>query len=177
LKSSSGPETSSTTWIVSNNGTSGTKGYAAPEPKAAVERARVLIEQAETLGEQLEDPLLLFSVLYGIWAANFVKFNGNVLRDVAAQFLALAEKQGASVPRRIGHRLMGTSLLSVGDFVQARAHFDRAIALYDPIPHRPLVTRFGQDSQVAAFFSAYSSCFRKTPIGIQWYRCATSNPR
>jgi hypothetical protein len=62
LKSSSGPETSSTTWIVSNNGTSGTKGYAAPEPKAAVERARVLIEQAETLGEQLEDPLLLFSV-------------------------------------------------------------------------------------------------------------------
>ena len=37
------------------------KGYAAPETKAAVERARLLIEQAEALGERSEDPLLLFS--------------------------------------------------------------------------------------------------------------------
>ena len=41
------------------------KGYAAPETKAAAERARLLIEQAEALGEPPEDPLLLFSVLYG----------------------------------------------------------------------------------------------------------------
>ena len=30
-------------------------------------------------------------------------------------------------------------------FHQARAHLDRAIALYDPAAHRPLATRFGQD--------------------------------
>ena len=47
------------------------KGYAAPETKAAVERARLLIEQAEALGEPPEDPLLLFSVLFGFWVANF----------------------------------------------------------------------------------------------------------
>ena len=46
------------------------KGYAAPETKAAVERARLLIENAEALGEPPEDPLLLFSVLYGFWGAN-----------------------------------------------------------------------------------------------------------
>ena len=45
------------------------KGYSAPETKAAVERARLLIEQAERLGEPPEDPLLLFSVLYGFWYA------------------------------------------------------------------------------------------------------------
>jgi class 3 adenylate cyclase len=38
------------------------KGYAAPETKAATERAHALIEQAEALGEPPEDPLLLFSV-------------------------------------------------------------------------------------------------------------------
>ena len=54
------------------------KGYAAPETKAAVERARLLIEQAEALGEPPEDPLLLFSVLYGFWVANYVAFNGDV---------------------------------------------------------------------------------------------------
>ena len=53
------------------------KGYAAPETKAAVEQARLLIEQAEALGEPPEDPLLLFSVLYGFWVANYVAFNGD----------------------------------------------------------------------------------------------------
>jgi hypothetical protein len=33
------------------------KGYAAPETKAAAERARLLIKQAEMLGEPPEDPL------------------------------------------------------------------------------------------------------------------------
>ena len=42
-----------------------TKGHAAAETKAVMERARLLIEHAEALGEPPEDPLLLFSVLYG----------------------------------------------------------------------------------------------------------------
>ena len=125
------------------------KGYAAPETKAAAERARLLIEQAEALGEPPEDPLLLFSVLYGFWVANFVAFNGDALRELAAQFLALAEKQRATVPLMIGHRLMGTSLLFTGDIAEGRAHLDQAIALYDPAEHRPLATRFGQDVRVA----------------------------
>ena len=44
------------------------------------------------LGEPPEDPLLLFAVIYGFWVGNYVAFNGNALRDLAAQFLALAEK-------------------------------------------------------------------------------------
>ena len=69
------------------------KGYAAPETKAAVERGRLLIGQAETLGEPPEDPLLLYSVVYGVWVANYIAFNGDVCRDVAARFLTLAEKK------------------------------------------------------------------------------------
>jgi class 3 adenylate cyclase/predicted ATPase len=124
------------------------KGYAAPETKVAAERARQLIEQAEALGEPPEDPLLLLSVLYSFWCASFVAFNGDALRELAGQFLALAEKQTATVPLMIGHRIMG-SLLHTGDFVEGRAHLDRAIALYDPAEHRPLATRFGQDVGVA----------------------------
>ena len=128
------------------------KGLAAPEPKAAAERARLLIEQAEALGEPPDDPLLLFSVLYGFWVASYVAFNGDAVRELAAQFLALAEKQGATVPLIIGHRLMGASLLSSGDIAEARAHLDQAIALYDPDEHRPLATRFGVDVGVSIFF-------------------------
>jgi tetratricopeptide (TPR) repeat protein len=109
----------------------------------------VLIEQAEALGEPPEDQLLLFSVLYGFWVANFVAFNGPLIRDLAAQFLALAEKQGATVPLMVGHRLMGTSLLYTGDVAKGRIHYDQALALYDPAAHRPLAARFGQDVGVA----------------------------
>ena len=126
------------------------KGYAAPETKAAVERARLLIEQAEALGEPPEDPLLLFSVLNGFWLANYAAGNGDVMRELADQFLALAEKQGATFPRLLGYRMVGTSLLYTGDLTQARAHLDRAIALYDPVVHRPLATRFGQDVRMVS---------------------------
>jgi predicted ATPase len=101
------------------------------------------------LGEPPEDPLLLFSVLWGFWAASYIAFNGDVARDLAAQFLALAEKQRATVLLMTGHRLMGISLLSSGDIAEGRVHLNRGIALYDPAAHRPLATRFGQDGAVA----------------------------
>jgi class 3 adenylate cyclase/predicted ATPase len=124
------------------------KGYAAPETMAAAERARLLIEQAEALGEPPEDPLLLFSVLHSFWVANAVSFNGDTLRELAAQFLALAEKHGGTVPLMFGRRVMGTSLVYTGDLAEGRAHYDQSIALYDPATHLPLATRFGQDIRV-----------------------------
>jgi hypothetical protein len=84
-------------------------------------------------------------VLYNFWVQNYAAFNGDVVCDLAAQFLVLAKKQGAIVPLMVGHRLMGTSLVHAGDIAEGRAHFDRAIGLYDPAVHRPLATRFGQD--------------------------------
>ena len=134
-----------------------------PETKAAAERARLLIEQADALGEAPEDPLLLFSVLYGFWVANLAASNGDVVGELAAQFLALAEKQGGTVLLMIGHRLMGTSLLWTGDIAESRAHQDQAIALYDPKEQRPLATRFGQDALVAAL------CLRALALWVLGY--------
>jgi histidine ammonia-lyase len=65
-----------------------------------VERAQLLIEQAEALGEPPEDPLVLFWVLFAAGTPSFVAFNGDAMREVVAQLLALAEKQAApAVPR------------------------------------------------------------------------------
>ena len=123
-----------------------------------------MIEQAEARGEPLEDPLLLFSVLYGSWVANAIAFvDGDVVRDLAAECLALAERRGTAVPLMIGHRLMGTSLLYAGDIVKGRSHLDRAIALYDPREHRQLATRFGHDIRTAAL------CFRSWALWLLGY--------
>ena len=126
-----------------------TKGYSAPETRAAIERAHLLIEQAEAVGEPIEDPLLLFSVLYGFWVLSYLAFNGPVLRQLAAQFLALAEKKQATIPLMVGHRLVGTSFLWTGDVAQSRRHFDQAMTFYDQTQHRPLAMRFGQDIRVS----------------------------
>jgi len=127
------------------------KGYAAPEPKAAVEQARQFIERAEALGEHPEDPLLLFSALYGVWAASYVAFNGDVTRELASQFVALAEKQDQVVPLMVGHRLIANSLMLTGDIAKGREQYNQAFAFYDPAKHRSLATRFGQDVGVSIF--------------------------
>jgi predicted ATPase len=124
------------------------KSYIAPETKAAAERAQMLIEQAEALGEPPDDPLLLFSVLYSFWNVNVLAFNGDAVRNLGAQFLALAERRAETAPRMIGHRLLGSALLFTGDLAGGRAHHDRAIALYDMAAHRSLANRFGQDMGV-----------------------------
>jgi hypothetical protein len=91
----------------------------------------------------------LFSVLYGFWTVSFQHFNREAACNLAAHFLELAEKQPASGPVMVGHRLLGTSVSFAGDFLRGRAHYDQAFALYDPVEHRPLATRFGQDLGVA----------------------------
>jgi predicted ATPase len=83
------------------------KGYAAPETKASLDRARFYLERAKSLGEPPEDPLMLYSVLYGVWAANASAFNGDIICALAAQFLAMAKEDGATIPLIMGHRMMG----------------------------------------------------------------------
>jgi predicted ATPase len=125
------------------------KGYTAPETTAAAKQARLLIEQAEALGEPPDDPLLSFSVLYSFWVADYVAFNGDGMRELATQFMRLAEKHGATVPLMVGHRLMGMSLVETGEIAQGREHYNQALALYDPGEHRRLTTLFGQDVRVS----------------------------
>jgi class 3 adenylate cyclase/predicted ATPase len=135
------------------------KGHAAPETKSATDRARLLIEQAENLGEVMEDPLLLFWVLHAAWLAKYVAFDGEVCCDLAEQVLALAKRKTASGPLLAGHRAVGTSLLHVGKLAEARVHLDRAIQLYTPAEDRSvsrhrLVTRYDVEAFVALSYRA-----------------------
>jgi predicted ATPase len=94
---------------------------------------------------------------------SFVTFNGDALREAVAQLLALAEKEGQTASLTIALRTTGVCLLCTGGLTQGRAHLDRAIAIYDPIAHPPLTTRFGQDSRVAAL------CYRAITLWMLGY--------
>jgi predicted ATPase len=138
-------------------------GWASPETRAAAEQARLLVEQAQALGEIGDDPLLPFAALYGIWGTFLVAFDGDMARQLAEQFLSLADKQDAIAPRLIAHRIMGISSLFGGEIAAGRAHLDRAIALYDPTAHRALATRFSVDARVS------SLCYRSWALWLLGY--------
>jgi predicted ATPase/class 3 adenylate cyclase len=128
-----------------------TKGHAASETKASFEKARLLIANADKQGDAADDPLLLFSVLYGFWVANRMAFKGEVACELAEQFVDLAGQQRATAPRMIGHMMLGISLVLVGSAAAGRSHLDQAIALYEPAEHRPLATKFGHDVRMTAY--------------------------
>src|SRR5207344_613405 len=58
------------------------------------------------------------------WSASFVAFNGDMVQELAVQYLSLAEKQGSPVPLMVGHRLKGMALLHTGEIAGGRAHLD-----------------------------------------------------
>jgi tetratricopeptide (TPR) repeat protein len=139
------------------------KGYAASETKAAVDRARLLIEQGEALGEPPHDPRVLLKVLASSWSANYIAFNGDLITELAAQFLTLAEKQGTTGPLMIGHFLTGVSLMFTGDIAQGRVHIDRAIALSNPAEAADYARRFGVDIRVSTL------CYRAMALSMLGY--------
>jgi hypothetical protein len=55
-----------------------------------------------------------------------------------------------------GHRLLGLCLLHTGNILEARAHFDRALALYDPMEHRPLAMNFGVDAPAVLSWRSFA---------------------
>ena len=87
-----------------------TKGYSAPETKASLDQASSLIEQADGLGEPLEDPLLLFSALFALWVNSAVAFEGRSTLGHANHLLALAQELDKTAPLVIAHRAMGQTL-------------------------------------------------------------------
>jgi TolB-like protein/predicted ATPase len=118
----------------------GARGYADPEIAVLLERSQQLVTETGGLGSALH-----FSVLYGIWVVAYVGGNAKRLLDLAREFQSHAESQATSGPCLIGHRILGASLMVVGNYREALPHLTLAASLYQPDEHRELAFRYGQD--------------------------------
>jgi class 3 adenylate cyclase/predicted ATPase len=117
-----------------------TRGYAAPETAEVFGRARRL---CEALGDRHR----LFPVLYGEWLHFHTGLAKGAL-PAAEQYLELARKDGGTIPRLTGHRLMSLALCCRGLFAEALREAEAGLALYDPVAHRGLCLELGQDPYV-----------------------------
>jgi class 3 adenylate cyclase/predicted ATPase len=119
------------------------RGMAAPEVERAYARARELCLH---VGEAPQ----LSSVLFGLWWFYEVRADLRAAHEVAERLLDMARRGEAPADLLQAHRAMGHTLLWMGEFAPALAHFERAIALYDPRQHRSLAFTAGQEPGVLA---------------------------
>src|SRR5262249_42824223 len=124
------------------------KGYGSSEGQAAVHRASELINEAERLGEVSESTSLLFSVLTGAWATNYVKFEADNIGRLSDQILGLATKIGKSIQLTTANYVRGMSLFTAGEISASQDHFRRAISFYDPAAHSDSGRRSIMDAKV-----------------------------
>jgi len=118
------------------------KGYSATETEKTYARA---LELCEKIGETPQ----IFPVLYGRWIYHVMSASVRKSRDLANDFLRLAELQNADAERMMGHRLLGTSLQVLGQPAAARPHLEHALSLFEPEKHHALIYQYGHDVGVA----------------------------
>ncbi|WP_437282756.1 protein kinase [Sorangium sp. So ce375] len=119
-----------------------TRGYAAPEVEAAYARAHALCREAGSSPQ-------LFPALWGLWIFFHVRGDYALAEQHGEQLLALAESTGDAGISLGAHQALGATRFLRGRLREAREHFNKVLALYDPARHLPLAFLFGQDA--AAF--------------------------
>jgi class 3 adenylate cyclase/predicted ATPase len=127
-----------------------TKGFAAPQVEQAYARARELCRQ---MGETSQ----LITVLWGLWSFYAVRAELQIAKELADQFLTMAERQQDPALSVTAHVTMAVLLHNMGEPLSARAHLEQGLALYDPQQHHFLISRFGHDEGLSGLvFAAHT---------------------
>jgi len=108
---------------------SATRGYAVPEVAHIYTRAQALCQR---MGETPQ----LIPALLGLWRFYLLRAEVVKARELAEQCLLLLQRVDDPTRLIVAHDALGETLVFLGDFVQARAHLERATALYDPQKRR-----------------------------------------
>ncbi len=114
------------------------RGYAAAETKEVLLQAKALIDEST-------DPAQKFSILYGIWACNYVGGEVILQRDAALDFMREAESHDDTAALCLAHRTLGTTYVTMGEFAAGCRHLERARALYSAEEHARFRYQYGQD--------------------------------
>jgi predicted ATPase len=116
------------------------KGNAAPETGHAYARA-------QELWEQLGSPSEFLQVPFGQSLHHMFRGELDLALRLDEDLLHLSRQRNDSAGLVLGHFSSGRNLLCAARFASSRSHLEEALALYDPISHRPLVHQTGLHPQ------------------------------
>ena len=112
------------------------RGSGAPETTEAFARAR------ESASGEKDTPERL-AADYGLWVGSYLRGDLPSMRAHAAVFLSDVEAKPGSPEAGVAHRAAGHHRWFAGEYVEARDHLERALALFQPGRDDDLAFRFG----------------------------------
>ena len=119
------------------------RGYAAAETREAFARAL-------TLCLKLGNPPEYFQALFGLWGHSWMGGKNDAALAMANEFMSRSRASADSVLLMMAHRIMGSTLLTIGEFQSSRQHFEETIALSNSTSRRPLYDVYMVEPQVAS---------------------------
>nr|WP_246312460.1 adenylate/guanylate cyclase domain-containing protein [Aquabacterium terrae] len=119
------------------------QGVAAAATGAAAERAA-------GLARALHEDNALITALNGLYSFHMVRGECAAALAPAREMLRLADTLDDPTIEMISHRALGAVSFHIADPLNARAHLERALALYDPQRHAQLAHTQGIDHRVMA---------------------------
>jgi predicted ATPase len=118
-----------------------TRGQGAPE-------VGKLSASALALCRQLGETPQLFEALWGAWLFYLMQAEYQTARELAERLFPLAQcAEDPALLQEANFALAGVQY-RLGELVSARAHYEQALALYDPRQSRPAIARYGWDTGV-----------------------------
>jgi class 3 adenylate cyclase/tetratricopeptide (TPR) repeat protein len=96
------------------------------------EETQVAYARAHELAAKVDDPAERFATYYGQWANISMRSGFTAAQDISHTFLDEAVGSALAPEIATAHRMIGLTLLSKGDFVNAKGHLDEALRVYDP---------------------------------------------
>lgn len=97
-------------------------GYASADSREAFSRACNLCLKLGNISEY-------FQALFGLWGHAWMSGKNDDALHMADEFMARARALSETVPLMVAHRIMGSTLLTVGDFRSSAGHFENTIRL------------------------------------------------
>ena len=134
-----------------------TEGYAAPDVGSVYLKARELCEQ---LGGTAD----LSEVLWGLRTYHTLRAEFATAREIAEEFLRLAERLSYPGLAMRGHWAMEIIFFHLGEFTLALEHYEKALSFYDPTHYLDDAFLYVQNPGVAMrCFAAWSLWFLGQP--------------
>ena len=119
------------------------RGYASTETREAFSRARTLCLRLGNIPEY-------FQTLFGLWGHSWMSGKNDDAFRMADEFLSRSRALSDSVLLMVAHRVMGSTLLTTGDFRSSANHFEEAIRLSFSKGKQPLYNLYMVEPQAAS---------------------------
>jgi class 3 adenylate cyclase/predicted ATPase len=119
------------------------QGYASPETREAFSRACTLCRRIGNIPEY-------FQGLFGLWGHSWMSGQNVEALRMADEFLSRSRALSDPVLLMVAHRVMGSTLLTVGDFQSSRNHFEETISLPARQEKQPLSNLYVVEPQAAS---------------------------